>query len=307
MMSFEPKNSATATDDESRIRFANQYKMSAEAVEKVFEVMERTGMSFADTAVHLGFIREQDRLGEERDGEQAQAGLIETMIARQRLSARRDIVVHEGQEVTPGPQLQVAFEAANPRSEKMRALRTELLLLNETAHSTNVVVIMSPSSGEGRSQLCAELALSFAQLGRRTLLLDADMRSPHQHVLFRAPNQFGLSQAISQNAKPFLHPVKGVARMYLLTAGLVPSNPLELLSDGRFQKLLNDWRSNYEFVIIDTPPVCRFADALAVATIAGRVIILSRAKLTSYKSTREMLRRLETTRAQILGGVISHF
>jgi capsular exopolysaccharide synthesis family protein len=189
----------------------------------------------------------------------------------------------------------------------MRALRTELLLLSETGRSANVVAIMSPSSGEGRSQLCAELALSFAQLGRRTLLVDADMRSPNQHILFRTSNQFGLSQAISQNTKPFLHPVKGVAHMYLLTAGLVPSNPLELLSDGRFQKLLSDWRSSYEFVVIDTPPVSRFADALAVATIVGRVIILSRAKLTSYKSTREMLRRLESTRAEVLGGIISHF
>jgi protein-tyrosine kinase len=189
----------------------------------------------------------------------------------------------------------------------MRALRTELLLLNDASTGANIMAILSPGRGEGRSQICAELALSFAQLGRRTLLVDADMRTPQQHVLFGSNNEFGLAQAISQNMKPYLHPVKGPPHMFLLTAGIVPPNPLELLSDGRYERLLTDWRHSYEFVVIDTPPVGQYADALAVATLVGRVIILSRAKQTSYKNTREMLRRLETTRANVLGGVINHF
>jgi len=302
------------TDPNTHAKAAGQFHLSTEAVEKTYEVMERTGMSFQDAALHLGFIRKQDIPSNEllgdvlsgrRDKGGPQAGLVE--LAINRISARRDVVLRQGSEVTPGPQLQVAFDKANPRNEKMRALRTELLLLNETSNSANVMAVLSPTSGEGRSQLCAELAISFAQLGRRTLLVDADMRKPHQHVLFGSGNEFGLSQAISQNTKPYLHPVKGLEHMFLLSAGIIPSNPLELLSDGRCEKLVTDWRSGYEFVIIDTPPVSLYSDALAMATMVGRVLILSRAKMTSYKNAGEMMRRLKTTRAQVLGGVINHF
>jgi protein-tyrosine kinase len=309
-----PADDEVATDQGIRERMVNQYQLSAEAVEKIFEVMERNGTSFADAALYLGFIRKQEIPRNEPNGDvlstragtvRPRTGLIETAINR--ISAKRDVVLRQGSEVTPGPQLQVAFDRANPRNEKMRALRTELLLLNEASSGANIIAIVSPSPGEGRSQLCAELATSFAQLGRRTLLVDADMRAPQQHLLFGSNNEYGLSQAISQNTTPYLHPVKGLPHMFLLTAGIVPSNPLELLSDGRYEKLLTDWRNGYEFVVIDTPPVSMYADALAVATIAGRVLILSRAKMTSYKNTREMMRRLETTRAHVLGGVINHF
>jgi protein-tyrosine kinase len=299
-----------ATDPDIRAQKVSQYQLSAEAVEKIYDVMELTGKSFADAALHLGFIRKQDIpsgdvLSGRRDMHGPQAGLIEMAINR--ISAGRDVVLRQGSQVTPGPQLLVAFDKANPRYEKMLALRTELLLLNETANSANIMAILSPGSGEGRSQLCAELALSFAQLGRRTLLVDADMRAPRQHVLFGSRNEFGLSQAISQNAKPYLHPVKGPEHMFLLSAGTIPSNPLELLSDGRCERLLSEWRGAYEFVIIDTPPASLYSDALAMATMVGRVLILSRAKMTSYKNAGEMMRRLKATRAQVLGGVINHF
>jgi protein-tyrosine kinase len=302
-----------SVDADVRKKMLKQYHLSSEAVEKTFEVMERDGLSFQDAALHLGFIRKEDMANEllgdvlstRKEKPRPQAGLIESAINR--MSVKRDVVLRQGSEVSPGPQLQIAFDKGNPRNEKMRALRTELLLLNEATSGANIMAILSPGSGEGRSQLCAELAISFAQLGRRTLLVDADMRTPQQHVLFGSSNEFGLSQAISQNTKPYLHPVKGLEHMFLLCAGVIPPNPLELLSDGRYEKLLSEWRGTYEFVIIDTPPVTLYADALAVATMVGRVLILSRAKMTSYKHAGDMLRRLKTTRAQVLGGVINHF
>ena len=87
----------------------------------------------------------------------------------------------------------------------------------------------------------------------------------------------------------------------------MPPNPLELLSDGRFTKLLNDWRNSYEFVVLDTPPISQCADGLAIATAAARALVLSRAKHTTFDSTRSLLRRLETTQSRLLGAVINHF
>jgi receptor protein-tyrosine kinase len=116
-----------------------------------------------------------------------------------------------------------------------------------------------------------------------------------------------LSQAIGQNVKPYYHPVAGLPFMHLLTAGPIPTNPLELLSDGRFNNLLNEWRNSYEFIVLDTPPVAQFADGLAVATMAASALVLSRAQHTTYKSTRALLRRLASTQSKLLGAVINHF
>ena len=307
-------NEAAVGDADLRSRLVSEHRLSSEAVEKIFELMERNGMPFREAALHLGYMHRQELSADELLGDVLsarpdkvlpRASLIETAINR--MSSRRDVVLRQGLPVEPGPQLQVALDRANPRNEKMRGLRTELLLLNETTNQANLIAVMSANSGEGRSQLCAELAISFSQLGRRTLLVDADLRKPKQHILFGSNNEFGLSQAIAQNTKPYLHPVNGLDHLFLLAAGPIPSNPLELLSDGRYEKLVKDWRAAYEFVVIDTPPVSQFADALAVATLVGRVVILSRAKVTSYKNIRDMMRRLETTRAQVLGGVLNHF
>ena len=211
------------------------------------------------------------------------------------------------QMVQPDQSLIMAHDPYDPRCEKVRALRTELLLRRESTDRADIVALVSPSAGEGRSLLAAELALAFAQTGRPTLLVDADLRRPQQHLLFGTDNRIGLSQAIKFGVKPQFHTVNGVPRMSLLTAGPVPSNPLELLSSGSFASMIEDWRDNFEFVVIDTAPVMHFSDGLVIASLVGRVLALSRAQHTRHQDMQDMLRRLVTTRAQVLGAVISHF
>ena len=207
----------------------------------------------------------------------------------------------------PDEQLIMAHDPFDPRCEKIRALRTELLLRRESTDGADIVALLSPCAGEGRSLLAAELAIAFAQTGRPTLLVDADLRRPQQHLLFGTDNRAGLSQAIECGATPLLHAVHGLPRMSLLTAGAVPGNPLELLSSSHFASMIQDWRDNFEFVVIDTAPVMHFSDGLVVASLVGRVLALSRAQHTPYKDMQDMLRRLAATRSQILGAVISHF
>lgn len=208
----------------------------------------------------------------------------------------------------PSAYLLLAHQPYHPHSEQIRSLRTELLLRHEDVDSANVVAVLSPCPGEGRSQLAAELAISFAQLGRPTLLVDADLRRPRQHALFGADNTRGLSQAlVREREKPHLQSVAGLHSLALLTAGPLPPNPLELLSDRRFEALADEWRQTFQFVLLDTPPVGLYADGLAVATIVGRVLSLSRARRTTFTDTREMLRRLAATQSRILGAVINRF
>lgn len=207
----------------------------------------------------------------------------------------------------PDESLIPAHQPHAPRSEQLRALRTELMLRRDTTDRADVVTLLSPGSGEGRSQLAAELAISFAQLGRPTLLLDADMRHPRQHVLFGIDNRRGLSQMLAEGQPPRLYPVSGVPQLLLLPAGTPPSNALELLSGPAFENALKQWRQDYDFIVIDTPALDSYADGLAVINLARRGLVLTRAQHTRYHDTRQMMRRLAATRAQILGSVINHF
>lgn len=207
----------------------------------------------------------------------------------------------------PIDRLVLAHWPYHPRSEQIRMLRTELLLRHEASDSANITAVLSPCAAEGRSQLAAELAIAFAQLGRPTLLVDADLRHPQQHVLFNVDNTRGLAHALAREEVPRYQTVKGLPSLFLLTAGAPPANPLELLSDRCFESLVGDWRQHFQFVVLDTPPVSRYADGLAVATIVGRVLSLSRARRTPYRETRDMMRRLGATQSRILGAVINHF
>jgi receptor protein-tyrosine kinase len=221
--------------------------------------------------------------------------------------APRDLAVVEPARLVPGPGLIFARDPNHPRSERVRLLRTELLLRLPASSEMRAIALVGACAGEGRSLLAAELALSFSQLGRETLLVDVDFRRPRQHVLFGSTLTDGLAQAISGDRPPMFSRVEGFPSLAVMTAGACPPNPLELLMDWRFESLVGEWERKFEFIVLDTPPVNEFADALAVATVAGRVLLTGRAKRTSYRDAREMLRRLAATEAQILGSVLNHF
>jgi protein-tyrosine kinase len=210
-------------------------------------------------------------------------------------------------QVKPNPRLLLAHDSKDPRAEKIRTLRTELLLRRAEAEQTGVIALISPGPGEGRTQLAAELAISFAQLGRSTLLVDADLRRPQLHLLFDAHNGPGLAQALERGISPHLFAVAGFSQFYLLTAGSTPANPAELLSHERFAFMMDNWRQTFDFVVIDTSPMTLYADGLVVASVAGRVLPVSRANHTPYKEMQNMLRRLTASRSEVVGAVISHF
>ncbi len=236
----------------------------------------------------------------------SQDGIIQSAIRR--LSIGQVATVPPSIYVKPSKHLLLAYNPDHPHCERLRALRTELLMvLGTKSRLADVVALLSPSRGEGRSQLAAELAIAFAQLGRRTLLVEADMRRPRQHLNFGAGNVAGLSQSLMLGVAPQLLKVEGLPELSLLTSGPVPPNPLELLSNVRFDRLLSDWRRAFDILVIDTPAVTDFADGLAIASFAKQVLLLSRTNTTGHKEMKDTLRRLATTNARILGAVINKF
>jgi capsular exopolysaccharide synthesis family protein len=283
-------------------------RLSQPDVARIMETMRETGLNFCEAALQLKLatreaiyevlVRERERLGRQQSG----GGLFET--ALRQVSPRRDLILRQG---LAKPSRELLYAQDGPRGEKIRGLRTELMLLNDSSQRGNVIALVSPERHEGRSQLCAELAVAFAQLGRRTLLVDADLRHPRQHVLFGADNQQGLAQALAVGESPFLHAVDGMPELSLITSGTVPPNPLELVSHRRFERLLTSLRRQYDFVVVDTPAMTPYSDAQRIATIAERVLVVSRAESTTMQSMKDMLGRLAVTDSRILGAVISRF
>ena len=307
-MSAEPTTTAEISDQDAHDALVLLYGLSGEDVETIRELTSSIHLPFGDAALHAGLIT-QSQLDEARDWIRRRAlqqgsGIVEEVL-RRKTSQRRELVLWEGPKLQPSDQLIVAHDPQHPHGESIRSLRTELLLRTRNVGG-GIIALLSPCAGEGRSQLAAELALAFAQLGRRTLLVDADLRRPRQHVLFGAENDTGLAQALDGSAVR-LHGIGGLPQMALLTSGVLPPNPLELLSGIGFEQLAAEWRRNFEFIVLDTPPATESSDAIAVASAAGNVLVLSRADVTPFNALKEMSRKLETTHARMLGAVIGRF
>jgi protein-tyrosine kinase len=284
-------------------------KLTPEAAARIEEAMRGRGLGFGDAAAHLGLVTPQD-LAEalEASGTTsrwASDGVVEKALLR--VPGARNLPVKYAGSVKAGRALMLVHDPDSAYSEQIRALRTELLLLNSGALGGNLIAVLSPCAGEGRSQLCAELAIAFSQVGRRTLLVDADLRKPRMQVLFESTTTIGLGQALTLGGAPQLLGVETLPNLSLLTAGTATPNPLELLSNGHFQRLIADWRNKYQMVILDTPPITEYADGLAIASFAEQVLVISRANTTPHRNMREMLRRLATNQSRIVGSVINKF
>jgi receptor protein-tyrosine kinase len=284
-------------------------RLTPEGAVRIDEIMRSMGVGFGDAAIQLGLITANELADATEMARQlppkAPAGIVEGAIHR--MSFNRSLPVKYVGTVKPGPSLILIRDPDNAYSEQIRALRTELLLLNGPSRSGNLIGILSPCQGEGRTQLCAELAIAFSQLGQRTLLVDADLRRPRVHALFESDNTVGLGPALASGGVPQLMGVEKLPHLSVLIAGLSVPNPLELLTNGHFQRQMSDWRKKYNTIIIDTPPITEFADGLAIASFADQVVIVGRSGSTPHKNMKEMLRRMGGTQSRIVGAVINSF
>lgn len=312
-MSFAPKDidpPAPSLEEELPRALALLYRIPPEAIERIQELVANLRIPFAEAAVQAGAVSQQEIDDALEWIRQQQAlprgpGLIHEVLRRS--AGRRDPILWERDQLEPSKQIILAHQPDHAHSETVRSLRTELLLRCKGWRGAGVMALLSPCRGEGRSLLAAELAISFAQLERRTLLVDADLRNPTQHRLFSADNDIGLAQALTHGGPHHFHGVQGLPEMALMTSGDLPQNPLELLSGRGFERALGEWRRRFEFVIFDTPPTTRYSDALAVASAAGNVLVVGRAAATRFSELNEIRRHLSSTQSRILGAVINTF
>ena len=190
-------------------------------------------------------------------------------------------------------------------AEAYRAVRTALYFSNHGA-GQRILQITSPSAGDGKSTLAANLAICMAQSGQRVLLIDADLRQPRLHQVFGVSADRGLSSVISGNGEAGETVLEsGVAGLRLMPCGPLPSNPAELLTSPRFAELLTQMRTLYDFVLIDTPPLLDVTDPAVVAPRVDGVLLAIRPRHCTRPSAERAHEILTTLGARLVGVVVN--
>jgi capsular exopolysaccharide synthesis family protein len=182
----------------------------------------------------------------------------------------------------------------SPISEAYRQLRTSLLMARAD-QSLRTMLFTSPLPGDGKSTSCFNTAVACALQGGRVLVIDADMRRPNMHNLAECQNKAGLSQYLANNlqAEEVIQQHGEIKNLSILSAGLAPPMPAELLGSKRFVDALRQFRKEFDFVLIDAPPLLPITDSVVISHHVDGVILVIRSGVT----TRSVLRRSLTTLA----------
>lgn len=204
-----------------------------------------------------------------------------------------------------GRELITLLKPKSPISEQYRTIRTNLEF-TAVDDDLQTMVITSASSGEGKSTTSSNLAVVYAQQGKKVLLVDCDMRRPTAHFTFRLSNGIGLSTVLAKKTtvEKATHSTQ-VENLDLIAAGPIPPNPSELLSSKMMDRVLEELRANYDIIILDAPPMMQVADTRLLARKVDGVVLV----VGCDKSDRQMVvkakEQLTLAEAHILGVVLN--
>jgi len=192
-------------------------------------------------------------------------------------------------------------------AESFYSLHTNLRLLGSDS-PMQAVTVTSSRPNEGKSTICAHLAIAATNIGQRVLLIDADMRKPSVHEIFGLVNGKGLSNIISDTAKvqDVINTLAGNDRLQIITAGSQPPAPGGLLSSRRMHQLVQDFRQDYDLIIIDTPPLIGITDAKLASTHTDGILLVTQIERTQRSEVQRVLSDLgNTMQAPLLGVAVN--
>jgi non-specific protein-tyrosine kinase len=199
----------------------------------------------------------------------------------------------------------------NPRSqaaEAFRTLRTNLTF-SSLEHPLTTLLVTSPSDDgdveSGKSITLANLAVTFAQGGKKTILVDCDLRRPAQHELWNVKNDRGLSEFIQEGGDPVLQSVN-VEGLSLLTSGAMPPAPADLISSSKMEKAIATLKSKADIVLFDAPPVIAVTDAALLASKLDGVLLVVSAGHTKRDHAAQAKELLEKIKVRIVGTVLTN-
>jgi receptor protein-tyrosine kinase len=226
------------------------------------------------------------------------------------LAKQFDYAYLQERDKTLSNHLVAAYQPFSRVGENLRAVRSQIML---RWFSTNplhkVLAVVSPGQGDGRSFIAANLAIVFSQQGERTLLIDADLRTPAglgQHALFKIGSSLGLSSILAGRAGlEIARAIPGLPGLTVLPAGAVPPNPQELLGRLAFMRLLNAASQEFDVVLIDTPCGADYADADIIASRAGAALMVARKNKSDTANAKLLAQRLQECDVTLLGSILN--
>ncbi|OJW92514.1 chain length determinant protein tyrosine kinase EpsG [Thiobacillus sp. 65-1402] len=292
-------NSLTSTSEQDRITEAvtgiradahigkllqDAGKLKPQDMERVLQLQQKENLRFGEAAQKLGLVSEAD--------------------IRQALSHQFEYPTIPAAEASLSPELTAATAPYSKEAEALRTVRSELLL-RWFKDGRKTLAIGSARADEGASYLAANLAVLFAQMGRKVLLIDANMRQPRQHDIFNLGNGMGLSDILAERVPSLqVHTIKPFQTLSVLSAGSPPPNPAELLARPAFGALLSGLETSYDIVLVDTAPAQLSSDFQLVAARVGGMLVATRRNVSRLSPLAELKEKVTLSGAQVVGAVV---
>lgn len=194
-----------------------------------------------------------------------------------------------------------------PRSlsaEAYRSLRTSIKF-SSSDKLIKTIVVTSSLIGEGKSTVVGNLAYSLNQDGSRVLVIDCDLRKPSIHENFLLSNEKGLTDILVGKSDLKSVTKKIEDSLFLITAGTIPPNPAEILGSKEMEDLIKELSINFDYIILDTPPILPVSDTLLLASKADATLIVVKARKTKEKIVKESYSKLVEARANVIGTILN--
>lgn len=285
----EPDQESDIADRSIGSIIAETRNLTAEQVEKVLAHQKANGIRFGEAAIALGYASNDDVLFA--------------------LSQQFHYPYAAEDKRNSNPELVTLNKPFGVQAESFRAIRSQIMmrLFNE-GQERHAIAVVSPDSGDGKTFFAANLSVTLAQLGGRTLLVDADLRGPRQHEVFGISNNAGLSGILSGRAESkVIQQVVGVPSLFVLPVGITPPNPLELVERPAFGLLIRELLSKFDHVVVDTPAAQYGSDSAVIAARCGAALVVARQGKSQVVSLQDLVANLTETPAKLAGVIVNEF
>lgn len=262
-------------------------KITPADAERIMALHKDHGIRFGEAAKNLGLVTDAD---------------IQEVLSRQ-----FDYPYLMPEQDNFSPELVMAYQPFSAKAEIYRSIRSQLMI-HWFGKERRVLALAGVNSGDGASVFAANLAVVFSQLGEKTLLIDANLRSPRQHEIFGLQEKRGLSDILAGRAsKEIITPVISFENLAVLGAGTIPPNPHELVSRSPFRKLIAELTLEYDVILFDAPAFTTGPDVYSIASAIGGAVIVNRKHYTKLADTEVAAEQLAANGSRIVGTVLVDF
>ena len=269
---------------------AEARQLSPRKVDRIVARQAEKGERFGESAIALGYASADDVL---------------TALAQQ-----FNYQVATAEQRKQLPELAALNEPFSAQVEAIRAIRSWVLqrVFGEPHHSRRALAVVSPNSGDGKTFFAANLAITLAQLGGRTLLVDGDLRGPRQHQMFGLPNHYGFSSLLAgRTERRVIQQVPTVEGLFVLPVGTTPPNPLELIERPTFTLLMRELISKFDHVVVDTSAGEYGADASVVSARCGAALVVARKDQSRVGELQALAGALSRSTATVAGVIVNEY